>query len=353
MTKDFFDDIFSVVVVLWMLEGPTAGGAHAWAPFLLSKRERGYLMAQKFMTYEQQLNKLQNDKGLSIPDKHFAQKTLEEISYYSLISGYKEMFLHPASRKYKYGVTFNEVVAFYHFDEQLRSIFLKYILQVERHLKSMISYYFTEKYGESQSQYLNPNHFDYIHHSKQVQRLVASLNKTITLPSPYRYITHHARKYHNVPLWVATNAMTLGQTSAFYQYMSNDIQVKVSKAYPQYTEKQLHQFITVLAKCRNVCAHGERLFDFRTIDMIPDTLLHIKLNILCKKGLYQNGKKDLFAVVIALRYLTNNDDFKTFKTNLTKIINKVLKQCPHLTEEQLLKKMGFPKNWAKITRYKK
>ena len=51
------------VVVLWMLEGPTAGGAHAWAPFFILKniRKRGYLMAQKFMTYEQQINKLQAD----------------------------------------------------------------------------------------------------------------------------------------------------------------------------------------------------------------------------------------------------------------------------------------------------
>lgn len=47
-------------------------------------------MAQKFMTYEQQLNKLQADKGLTIPDADFARKTLEEISYYSLIGGYKE-----------------------------------------------------------------------------------------------------------------------------------------------------------------------------------------------------------------------------------------------------------------------
>ena len=39
-------------------------------------------MAQKFMTYVQQLNKLQADKGLSIPDADFARKTLEEISYY-------------------------------------------------------------------------------------------------------------------------------------------------------------------------------------------------------------------------------------------------------------------------------
>ena len=66
-------------------------------------------MAQKFMTYEQRLNKLRVDKGLTIPDTDFARKTLEEISYYALIGGYKGLFLHPASKKYKYGVTFDEI----------------------------------------------------------------------------------------------------------------------------------------------------------------------------------------------------------------------------------------------------
>ena len=39
-------------------------------------------MAQKFMTYEQQLNKLRNDKALTIPNLDDAKKVLEEISYY-------------------------------------------------------------------------------------------------------------------------------------------------------------------------------------------------------------------------------------------------------------------------------
>lgn len=310
-------------------------------------------MAQQFMTYEQQLNKLQNDKYLAIPNSDDAKKILEEISYYSLIVGYKNLFLHPASKKYKYGVTFDEIVAFYHFDEQLRNLFLKYILQVERHLKSMISYYFCDKHGESQTKYLDPNNFDYANHPKQVTRLINSLSKTITLPSNYRYISHHANKYHNVPLWVATNAMTMGQVSAFYQYMTNDLQAKVSKAYPNYTEKQLHQFITILAKYRNVCAHGERLYNFKTTDMIPDTLLHTKLSIPRRKNLYIYGKNDLFAVVISLRYLIRNDEFKEFKKSLSQLIRQVLIKCPHLAESQILSEMGFPNNWAKIMRYKK
>ena len=147
------------------------------------------------------------------------------------------------------------------------------------------------------------------------------------------------------------NAVTFGQLSAFYQYMPNDVQVKVSKHFPGYTEKQLHQFITIIAKCRNVCAHGERLYDFRTQDTIPDTLLHQKLSIPLKKGSYTLGKHDLFAVVLSLRYLINNDDFKSFKRSLIQLIKRVLKQCPHLTQAQLLKQMGFPENWEKICRY--
>ncbi len=310
-------------------------------------------MAQIFLTYEQQLNKLQNDKALSIPDPTSAKKTLEEIGYYSLIVGYKNLFLHTASQKYKYGVTFDEIVAFYHFDEQLRNLFFKYILQVERHLKSMISYYFCDKYGESQSEYLNPNNFDYNKHTRQVTRLINSLTQTISLPSNYRYIAHHARKYNNVPLWVATNAMTMGQISAFYQYMANDLQVKVSKTYPNYTEKQLHQFITIIAKYRNVCAHGERLYNFKTTDMIPDTALHTNLAIPQKKNLYIYGKNDLFAVVISLRYLIRDNEFKSFKHSLSQLIKQVLVTCPHLTETQLLSEMGFPANWNNIMRYKK
>ena len=83
------------------------------------------------------------------------------------------------------------------------------------------------------------------------------------------------------------------------------------------TERELHQFINVLARCRNVCAHGERLFSFKINETIPDTLLHKKLKIQVVNNHYVCGKQDLFAVVIALRYLISNDEFKHFKATLS------------------------------------
>lgn len=116
-------------------------------------------MAKIFFTYEQQLNKLQQEKDLIIPDTDAAKLTLEKLSYYSLIGGYKELFKHTPSQKYIYGVAFDEIVAFYYFDEELRSLFMKYILHVERHIKSLLSYHFCEKYGEKDTEYLDINNY--------------------------------------------------------------------------------------------------------------------------------------------------------------------------------------------------
>jgi abortive infection bacteriophage resistance protein len=69
-------------------------------------------LAKAFLTYNQQLYILEQDKQLTIPDPEYAKRMLEEISYYSLIGGYKSLFKHNASNKYIHGVTFDELVSF-------------------------------------------------------------------------------------------------------------------------------------------------------------------------------------------------------------------------------------------------
>lgn len=305
-----------------------------------------------FLTYEQQIEKLKTEKNLLIPDSESATILLKKISYYSLIGGYKAPFKTPTTQKYIYGVTFEEIASFYYFDEHLRTLFFKYIIHIEKHLKSMISYFFCEKYGENQTAYLNIHNYTVTGRNvKDVQRLIQSLQDSISLPSHYSYITHHATTYHNVPLWVATNAITFGQVSKLYQYIPNDVQCKISREFQGVSERQLHQFMRVLTSCRNVCAHGERLFSFSVNEAIPDTALHVKLHIPKHNGQYICGKHDLFGVFIALKYLLDSKEFKQLKLALTRLIRSVLTDCPHVTEAQLLSYMGFPENWEKITRY--
>ena len=79
-------------------------------------------MPKPFLTYEQQLIKLRDEKHLVINDESAACCKLRQISYYSLVSGYKHLFRVPAQKIYKDGTTFEEIVSLYEFDESLREL---------------------------------------------------------------------------------------------------------------------------------------------------------------------------------------------------------------------------------------
>ncbi len=111
-------------------------------------------MTKYFLTYEQQIDKLINEKGLQIMDLKYAENVLKQISYYSLISGYKDLFKNPTTKTFKDGTRFEDIVALYEFDRMLRELFLSYILRIENNIKSLLSYAFCKKYGMSQNAYL-------------------------------------------------------------------------------------------------------------------------------------------------------------------------------------------------------
>lgn len=62
------------------------------------------------------------------------------------------------------------------------------------------------------------------------------------------------------------------------------------------------------------------------------------------------SKHDLFAVVIAFRYLLPTDAFSAFKQELSKEIDRFSKKCASLSQGDLLSAMGFPSNWKNISR---
>ena len=76
-------------------------------------------MAKPFLSFEDQLNKLETEKGLAISDRAYAEQKLREIGYFGLIGGYKGPFKNPTTKKYNDGVAFEDIVALYKLDENL------------------------------------------------------------------------------------------------------------------------------------------------------------------------------------------------------------------------------------------
>ena len=221
-----------------------------------------------------------------------------------------------------------------------------------RHMRSLMSYYFSEKYGETQDAYLNAgNYNDSRRNHKIISRLISTLQRAVNT-TDYAYINYYRSTYNNIPLWVLSNVLTFGNLSKMYKVFPQSLQSRICKNFGCVNQRQMEQFLSVLTKFRNVCAHGERLFTYHTIDNISDLPLHQKMSI-PKQGIqYLYGKNDLFSVVIAFRYLLPQEDFAVFKRKITREITNVTGKLLHITEDELLERMGFPQNWKNISRYR-
>ena len=210
------------------------------------------------------------------------------------MGGYKHLFRISNTKKYKAGTSFEEIVSLYKFDAELRELFFKYLLQIERQMRSLMSYYFTEMYGAEQKQYLDANNYN---HTKRnhatIVKLIATL-KRATTTTDYTYINYYRKTYGEIPLWVLANVLTFGNLSKMFRVFPQSLKSKVSKNFEPLNQHQMEQFLSVLTKYRNVCAHGERLFTYRTVDAIADTPLHKKLSLPQSGNQYEKGKLEKY-----------------------------------------------------------
>ncbi len=302
-----------------------------------------------FLTYEEQIKKLTDEKNLIIDDTENAVKLLRENSYFGLINGYKPLF-KTAYGLYKLHTRIEDIYVLYNFDNDLRFLFLRYIVKVEMHIKSLISYSFCERNGIEESKYLNVNSYNYCPRLQtEINEFVQVLAEKIKNPKNLKYIAHQKSKNKNVPLWAMMKALTLGQVSKMYSFLNQNSQADISKEFEHVNEGTLINMLRVLVMARNVCAHNERFYDcnFKPT-MIADMPAHNNLALPKTKGGYKKGKNDLFAVIITLKYLLGEDDFSSLCNELNALIDRLLNETPQISRNQIYKHMGLVDNWMNI-----
>ena len=56
------------------------------------------VMPKPFLSFDDQLNYLENNKNLTISDHEYAKRMLQQIGYFGLIGGYKTPFKNPTTK---------------------------------------------------------------------------------------------------------------------------------------------------------------------------------------------------------------------------------------------------------------
>lgn len=106
---------------------------------------------KKFSSFSDQVSWISDEKGIKIKDREYAEEMLRQIGYFPLMGGYKHLFRISNTKKYKAGTSFEEIVSLYKFDAELRELFFKYLLQIERQMRSLMSYYLLKCMEQSRS----------------------------------------------------------------------------------------------------------------------------------------------------------------------------------------------------------
>ena len=321
-----------------------------------------------FKTFEEQIEVLKR-KELKFKNEEFALDILKKVNYYSLINAYKEVFLNPNYIKtkiedpdemYKENTFFENLFWLYHFDSEMRSNLLKYIFIAESNIKTKLSYYFCEKYKTGNNAYQDVNNFNYTFQLREtINYLVQKLNKTISKQSriPGTRINHYTINYETVPLWVLMPQLDFGTTAYFFKCCKKDIQSKIAKNmkiefikfYAEcngsyiFTGEALSDIIFFINSFRNICAHNERLYDYRFINNTVDInkfIIHEYYNL--------RFKYSVFDLILVLKFFISPEEYDTLTILLTNSLVFLYKNFEEKIFIKVLNKMKFPKNWEEI-----
>ena len=323
-------------------------------------------MDKIFSTIEEQIKKL-DSRGLDVSDSG-VKGILEMENYYNVINGYKKLFIDETytgtDEKYKEGANFNELYSLYLFDRGLKNIFIRYILEIENNIKTVLSHDFSKKYGHDN--YLKIFNFDIgVKHWErktaaqkmgEVSNLIANIQRDISrqLSKNNPMISHNMLTYGYVPLWVLVNSLTLGTISVFYSYLIEKDQNDIGRKF-RLRPDEMTKLLFVLTIYRNACAHDERFYNLKALkndtkpNMIKTNLIHDKLSIPKDKAnnpIY--GKNDLFSIVIICKLILKEDSFSKFTDLVKSEVDKLSEDLKTISINDVLKEMGFPLNWYDI-----
>ncbi len=285
---------------------------------------------KSFKTIQQQIDILKS-RGLTIDDEKKAADFLINNNYYR-ISGYSlTLRSHDVFSK---NASFQNIIDIYKFDHELRHILLKYLEIIEVRFKSIYSYEFAKVHNATE--YLNEGYFADSHmHKKLLDKSKEQIKKRLPHEA---YLKHFIEDLKEpLPLWAYVDLLTISDISFFYVITEPDIQKTIASQY-DIPCKILAKFMHSMTILRNLCAHGNRLYN-RLFEQKPKLNKDERLLLRTLK----NGNVDdahLYSFIIIMKRLLLSEDFIRMKNELISLTHKY----PFVH----MRYYGFNDNWINM-----
>lgn len=240
-------------------------------------------MGKCAINLDKQIERLR-ERGMIITDEAKAKEVLFDVGYYRL-GFYWFPFecsyprLVHRDHKFKENTNFDDAVKLYYFDFNLRSILLKYLSRVEINFRTILTYLVSNEYEDSPTWFVDPTVVN--------RSYIAKFDDNVYKPKFKRNptIARHHRTHLNdryAPAWKTVEFMTFGAVVTLYHSLNNiELKQRIAKEFHINRVEVFENYLNVILDIRNVCAHGNILFDYspsRSIRRGPAMMQDVGVN---------------------------------------------------------------------------
>jgi abortive infection bacteriophage resistance protein len=283
-------------------------------------------------------------KGLAVPNPADAERALRFIGYFRL-RGYALALMDasPAGRVFRAGTRFEDVIARYELDRELRRITLGQLERIEVAIRTVISNQMSLQYGP----------FWYMNHPAQVLGHAPGIHGR---PEPFQiggflgavenetrrskdlFAQHYFRTYTEPllpPSWLMAECLSFGKWSQLYKHLQ-----KAEPAHPNpkkavarafgLTAPLVESWLHALTVLRNICAHHGRIWNRRFV---------VRPAIYARAAAHFADLQSYYCLAVVMRLFTRAVDAQDeWPARLT----DVFRSHRAITPSDL----GFPIGWA-------
>ncbi|MEG2651576.1 MAG: Abi family protein [Eubacterium sp.] len=275
-----------------------------------------------FKTYAEQMELIRS-KNVLIKDTEFAEQALRNISYYTLINGYKNTFLsEDGSERFIDGVTIELLYTIHLLDNSFNNILFKNILYIERSLKTKLSYIVGRDYSiccaskldlDNLDDYFHPNH--YIQNRQRTNTLI-DLRKSVDRCRHNTSTYYYKCQKNHIPPWIFVNDIPFGMAIRWYSILKSSAKDEICNEFIKepLTLEDKKEFINnafaLLKDFRNGIAHGNKTFAHIVSSNLPKRQsLQLSPEIITSESECNSiieNKNSIFSAIISIMILLND-----------------------------------------------
>lgn len=204
---------------------------------------------------------LLKSRGLLMGDESLAEHYLNNISYYRLAGYWWPMQADKVNHLFKTNSRFEDVVALYSFDSELRLLLFNAIKRIEIGLRTRMINHLAHEVDPwwFENPLIFKNKLAFAVNLKAIDRDLKNSKEV--------FIRQHYQKYHadsrRPPAWKTLEVVSFGLLSKLYGNLGSHIESKdtIAKEINTVNHTFLRTWLQSLSQIRNICAHHGRLWN--------------------------------------------------------------------------------------------